>query len=104
MEFPGRFEIAIPRGSPAAGVADREQSEASAAAKLADEGRPVRLGRTPASPGATTAVGPYREEGEAELGGALRAPPMYDGVRSTVTPLEPRPNDPAAVQTDGSRP
>jgi muconolactone delta-isomerase len=39
----------------------------------------------------------YRAESEGELDGLLRALPLYEWMRITVTPLEPHPNDPAAT-------
>jgi hypothetical protein len=43
-------------------------------------------------------IGLYRAQSEHELDGLLRALPLYDWMRVTVTPLEPHPNDPAARQ------
>jgi hypothetical protein len=40
----------------------------------------------------------YRAESEADMDGLLRALPLYEWMRVTVTPLEPHPNDPAVQQ------
>jgi muconolactone D-isomerase len=43
-------------------------------------------------------VGLYRADSGAQLDDLLRALPLYDWMRVTVTPLEPHPNDPAGSQ------
>ena len=97
MEFLVEFEVNVPDGTPESEVKDRENAEASAAAKLVDEGHLVRLWKRPVRPGEI--VGLYRADSETELDGLLGALPLYDWMRVTVTPLEPHPNDPAAPKT-----
>ncbi len=46
MEFLVEFQVNVPDGTPESGVKDRENAEASAAAKLADEGHLVRVWKT----------------------------------------------------------
>ena len=99
MEFLVEFEVNVPDGTPESEVKDRENAEASAAAKLVDEGHLVRLWKRPVGPGETEIVGLYRAHSETELDGLLGALPLYDWMRVTVTPLEPHPNDPAAPKT-----
>ena len=99
MEFLVEFEVNVPDGTPESEVQDRENAEASAAAKLVDEGHLVRLRKRPVGPGETEIVGLYRANSETELDGLLGALPLYDWMRVTVTPLEPHPNDPAAPKT-----
>ena len=99
MEFLVEFEVNVPDGTPESEVKDRENAEASAAAKLVDEGHLVRLWKRPVGPGETAIVGLYRADSETELDGLLGALPLYDWMRVTVTPLEPHPNDPAAPKT-----
>jgi muconolactone D-isomerase len=43
MEFLVEFEVNVPDGTPASKVEARKSAEASAAARLADEGHLVRL-------------------------------------------------------------
>jgi muconolactone D-isomerase len=97
MEFLVEFEIKVPEGTPAPEVNEREKAEASAAAKLVDEGHLLRLWRRPAPPGETKVLGLYRADTQIELDGLLGALPIHEWMRVTVTPLEPHPNDPAAA-------
>ena len=60
MEFLVEFEVNVPDGTPVAEVKDRENAEASAAAKLVDEGHLVRLWNRAIAPGDTRIVGLYR--------------------------------------------
>ena len=99
MEFLVEFEINVPDGTPESEIKDRENAEASAAAKLVDEGHLVRLWKRPIAPGETEVVGLYRADSGTELDGLLRALPLYEWMHVTVTPLEPHPNDPAAEAT-----
>jgi len=48
------FEVNVPDGTPAAEVKDRQSVEASAAAKLADQGHLVRVWNRPDPAGDTT--------------------------------------------------
>ena len=108
MEFLVEFEVNIPEEAPASEVEARNGAEASAAAKLVEDGHLVRLWKPPAAPGETKALGLYRADSEAQLAGLLGALPLYDWMHVTVTPLGPHPNDPAARVTVsaavGSRP
>jgi len=94
MEFLVEFEVNVPDGTPDAEVKDRQSAEASAAAKLADQGHLVRVWKRPVAGGDTT-VGLYRADSEAQLDGLLGALPLYEWMHITVTPLKPHPNDPA---------
>jgi muconolactone D-isomerase len=99
MEFLVEFEVNVPDGAPASEVQARTSAEASAAARLVDEGHLVRLWKPPAAPGETKALGLYRADSEAQLVGLLRALPLYDWMQVTVTPLGPHSNDPAPQAT-----
>jgi muconolactone D-isomerase len=99
MEFLVEFEVNVPDGAPASEVEVRNSAEASAAAKLVDQGHLVRLWKPPAAPGETKALGLYRAESKAQLAGLLDALPLADWMRITVTPLEPHPNDPLCQAT-----
>jgi muconolactone D-isomerase len=99
MEFIVEFEVHVPDGAPESEVDARYSAEATAAARLADEGNLVRLWRPPTTPGETKAVGLYRADSEAQLTGLLGALPLYDWMHVTVTPLEPHPNDPVPEAT-----
>jgi muconolactone delta-isomerase len=104
MEFLVEFEVNVPEGTWESEVVDRNRAEASAAAKLVDEGHLVRLWRLPVESRDTKAVGLYRADSEAQLDGLLRALPLWEWLQVTVTPLGPHPNDPAAKATTASRP
>jgi muconolactone delta-isomerase len=95
MEFLVAFELDIPAGASKSEISDRENAEAAATAKLADDGHLVRVWRS-AAPGETTIVGLYRAESEAQLDGLLGGLPLADWMHVIVTPLEAHPNDPAA--------
>jgi muconolactone delta-isomerase len=102
MEFLVEFEIKIPEGTTESEVKDREDAEADAAAKLVEEGHLVRVWKLPGRSGETPVLGLYRAASETELDGLLRALPLYEWMRVSVTPLAPHPNDPArSPVTDG---
>ena len=103
MEFLVEFEVSIPEGTPESEVAERENAEASAAAKLVGDGHLIRVWKRPVAPGETTVIGLYRADSETELDGLLGALPLYEWMHVIVTPLEPHPNDPAPL-ADTSRP
>jgi muconolactone delta-isomerase len=92
VEFLVEFEVNVPQGTPDSDVKQRDSAEAAAAAQLAREGRLIRLWKLPVAPG--KAVGVYRADDKAQLDGLLDALPLGDWLRTTVTPLEPHPNDP----------
>jgi muconolactone delta-isomerase len=96
MDFLVAFALDIPAGTPKSEISDRQNAEAAATAKLADEGHLVRVWRSGVAQGETTIVGLYRADSEAQLDGLLRALPLADWLDVTVTPLEAHPNDPAA--------
>jgi muconolactone delta-isomerase len=97
MEFLVEFELEVPPGTPRAEVEQRQRAESAAAAKLAEDGHLVRLWRPPLVGDGTTAIGLYRADSEAELDDLLRALPLADWLRVTVTPLEAHANDPATA-------
>jgi len=104
MEFLVEFEIKIPEGTTESEVKDREDAEADGVAKLAEEGHLVRVWKLPVASGETPALGLYRADSETELDGLLRALPLYEWMRVSVTTLAPHPNDPArSPVTDGNR-
>jgi muconolactone delta-isomerase len=95
MEFLVEFQINVPDGTPDAEVKDRQRAEASAAAKLADQGHLLRVWKRPVAVGDATVVGLYRADSQAHLDGLLGALPLSEWMHLTVTPLQPHPNDPA---------
>lgn len=99
MEFLVQFDLAIPPGTPAAEVTDGERAEASAAAQLANAGHLMRLWKLPGGPAEAKAIGVYRADSQPQLDGLLRALPLYEWLKITVTPLAPHPNDPVAMGT-----
>ncbi len=94
MEFLVGFDVTIPDGTPESEVKQRADAEAAAAARLAREGHLVRLWSPPVTPGERKAVGVYRAESKEELDALLSALPQSDWMQTTVTPLQPHPNDP----------
>ena len=107
MEFLVEFKVNVPDEASASEVEVRNNAEASAAARLADEGHLARLWKLSAAAGETWAMGLYRADSEAQLSGLMRALPLYDWMDVTITPLEPHPNDPipggTAFDAAGSR-
>jgi muconolactone D-isomerase len=97
MEFLVEFEVHIPQGASQSEVEARQDAEAVAAARLVDDGHLVRLWRLAAAAGGRPALGLYRADSQAQLDGLLRALPLYEWMRVTVTPLEPHPNDPSPL-------
>jgi muconolactone D-isomerase len=97
MEFLVEFDIDVPDGTPGYEVADRETAEASAAAKLVEDGHLLRVWKLPVAPGDSRVLSLYRAESETELNRLLQALPLYDWMRITVTRLAPHPNDPEPV-------
>jgi len=95
MEFLVEFEVDIPEGTPVSEVKDREDAEALAAGKLADERHLLRVWKRLVASGETKTLGLYRAESEVELESLLSGLPLSDWMRVTITPLEPHPNDPA---------
>jgi muconolactone delta-isomerase len=93
--------VTIPDGTPESEVRERESAEATAAATLARKGHLVRLWTLTVAPGEGKAVGLYRAGSEAELNGFLGALPLSGWIQTTVTPLEPHPNDPASPRPSG---
>ena len=102
MEFLVEFEINAPGGTPVSEVADRERAETSAAAMLADQGHLLRVWKRCLPTGGTRTLGLYRADSEAELDGLLRALPLYDWMKVTVTALEPHPNE--SARADATNP
>jgi muconolactone D-isomerase len=94
MEFLVDFQVNIPDRTPESEVNNRERAEASAAARMVDEGHLVRVWTRRVARGESRILGLYRANGEAELEALLRALPLYEWMHVTVTPLEPHPNDP----------
>jgi muconolactone delta-isomerase len=97
MEFLVEFEVEVPSGTPAGEVEQRTRAEASAAARLVDEGHLLRLWRRIAVTDDTSIIGLYAADSEAQLDGLLGALPLADWMQVTIIPLAPHPNDPALV-------
>jgi muconolactone delta-isomerase len=96
MEFLVQFELEIPDGVAESDVDDRKRSEAAAAETLADDGHLVRLWQVSVGSGRTTVLGLYRASSKVEVDELLSALPLYEWMRTRVTPLLPHPNDPIA--------
>ena len=95
MEFLVAFALDIPAGTSKSDISDRQNAEAAATAKLADEGHLVRVWKS-GTQSETTVLGLYRADNKAQLDGLLGALPLADWMHVTVTPLEAHPNDPAS--------
>jgi muconolactone D-isomerase len=98
MEFLVWFELDIPGDVPDSEVEERERAEAVAADMLADQGHLVRLWRSGSGCGPTQVLGLYRAGTKAELDALLAALPLYEWMRTSVTPLDQHPNDPARAR------
>ena len=94
MEFLVEFEIHIPERASSGEVIEREDTEAAAASKLAEEGHLLRVWRQTSPAGKPTVVGLYRANSRLELDGLLASLPLADWMTSKVTALEVHPNDP----------
>src|SRR3954451_9826005 len=99
MEFLVEFDLQVPEGTPESEVEQRVSAEAAASAELAGEGHLVRLWRPPVAPGGRKTGGLYRADDEAQLDILLDALPLSDWMRTSVTPLEPHPDDPIGTST-----
>jgi muconolactone D-isomerase len=97
MEFLVEFDVDIPDGTPGSEVAEREAAEASAAAKLAEDGHLLRVWKAPVGGADGRVLSLYRAESETELNSLLQALPLYGWMHIMVSPLAPHPNDPAPV-------
>ena len=95
MEFLVQFEVEIPDGVSVADVGDRERAEAAAAESLAEQGHLIRLWKVTTGDGLTTVLGLYRAGSRVELEALLVALPLYEWMRTSITPLVQHPNDPA---------
>jgi len=91
-EFLVEFDLTVPDGTPETEVEQRMRAEASAAARLADQGHLVRLWRRDDAP----AIGLYAADSRPELDSLIQALPLADWMQITITPLAPHPNDPDA--------
>ena len=98
MEFLVQFELDIPDGVAESEVEDRKRAEAAAAETLADDGHLVRLWQASVGTDRTTILGLYRAGSKAELDGLLGALPLYEWMRTSITPLVQHPNDPMRVR------
>jgi len=103
MEFLVDFKVNVPTGTPESEVEDREKAEASATAKLADEGHLVRLWRRTVTSGDRPIVGLFRADSATELDSIIGALPLHEWLDVNVTPLKSHANDPAEA-TVPSRP
>ena len=104
VDFLVEFEVNIPDRTQSGEIQARDGAEASAAARLVNEGHLLRLWRVPAVGDETKAVGLYRADSEAQLIELLRALPLSDWMNVTVTALEAHPNDPGSTATVAAAP
>jgi muconolactone delta-isomerase len=71
VEFLVEFDVRVPDEAAETEVEERVRGEASAAAKLANEGYLVPLWKPAVAPGEAKALGLFRADSEAELDGLL---------------------------------
>jgi muconolactone delta-isomerase len=102
MEFLVQFELDVPEGVAQSEVDDRKRAEAAAAQTLAAQGHLVRLWQASIGGGPTTVLGLYRASTRADIDELLGALPLYDWMRTTITPLIAHPNDPTMKAPTGS--
>jgi muconolactone delta-isomerase len=98
MEFLVQFELDVPDDISESEVEERERAEAAAAEALADQGHLVRLWQASVGTGRTKVLGLYRAGSKAELDGLLGALPLYEWMRTSITPLVQHPNDPMRIR------
>jgi muconolactone D-isomerase len=98
MEFLVKFELDIPNNVPDSEIKERERAESVEADALADQGRLVRLWKAYSGNGPTTILGLYRADSEAELNEILGVLPLYEWMRTSITPLDQHPNDPGEAE------
>jgi muconolactone delta-isomerase len=94
QEFLVEFEVDVPDGTTGSEADDRYRAEASAAARLAQDGHLLRVWRLPTGSGQSNVLGLYRAGSRAQLDDLLAALPLYDWMHIEVTTLEQHPNDP----------
>jgi len=92
MEFLVEFEVNVPEGTPASDVQHRENAEATAAAKLVDEGHLLRVWKLRAAPGGGRKVlGLYRAKPDpARLSTRGSAAPRVDASNDHPTRTAPQ--------------
>jgi muconolactone delta-isomerase len=98
IEFLVEFEVNIPDGTPESEVKDGENAEASAAARLVDEGHLLRVWKRPIASGETKVLDLYRADSATQLDGLVEALPLYEWMHVAVIPLEPHSKDPATAR------
>lgn len=98
-EYLTTLTIAVPPGSPADEVDDRQAREALRAAELAGQGHLVRLWQLSAEPAGRRTLGLWGAADEAGLTSTLESLPLYDWMSVDATPLSVHPNDPARGAT-----
>lgn len=94
MEFLVEFEVNVPEGTPPAEVSRRFDAEATAAAKLAEQGHLIRIWRIPVTGRDPRIVALYRAGTEAQLDALLTGLPLAGWMRVTIDRLDAHPNDP----------
>jgi muconolactone D-isomerase len=104
VEFLVQFELNIPDDVAESEVAERQRAEAVAAETLVDQGHLVRVWQTGDGTDNTAVLGLYRAANRAELDGLVQALPLYEWMRTSVTPLVAHPNDPKECTSCRSTP
>jgi muconolactone delta-isomerase len=97
VEFLVQFDMDIPDGVDQSEVESRQKAEAAAAEALAGQGHLVRVWRACVGTDRATVLGLYRADSRPQLEALLGALPLFEWMRTSITPLAHHPNDPMAV-------
>jgi len=98
MEFLVTMTTTVPEGTSDAEVDEIRGREAANTARLATEGKVLRLWRPPLKPGEWRSIGLFAADDPDALERTLASMPLRAWRRDEVTPLGVHPNDPGAGQ------
>src|ERR1700756_4944356 len=98
MEFLVTMTTQVPDGTATEAVDEVRAREAAHSRELAAQGHLLRLRRPPLYPGEWRTLGLFAADDEHRLEEVLAAMPLRVWRTDEVTPLTPRPNDPAGHQ------
>ncbi|MEV4350908.1 muconolactone Delta-isomerase family protein [Actinoplanes sp. NPDC049596] len=97
MEFLVTMTTQVPAGTTPDEVDDMRAREARNTARLAAEGRVLRLWRPPLAPGEWRSIGLFAAADAEELEAVLATMPLRAWRTDEVTPLTPHPSDPVIL-------
>jgi muconolactone delta-isomerase len=99
MEFLVDMVTTVPKGTSEDEVNEVRAREAANSAKLAEQGRLLRLWRPPLEPGEWRTWGLFRADDAEQLEQVLATMPLRVWRQDSVTPLSPHPNDPGLKES-----